>query len=976
MKAVFEDLSRLGERYRLSRKNLLKGLILEVSRLLRKEYMLDLNTANKILKSYFADDFLPSWYFYSNSAEDIAAHILIITQMMAPEVEYLEQVSEDGKAITYILNVGKDYPGKLARIIGENLEFGIIAYDSVKTLSGVRIITLENSSMRNLRISEQEQHEIDQLRGTVRREHRGKHTEEFLKCLPLNYLYEECKSFSPSERILRHLRICEEVLESNKLITGIEDTVGETDDEKLDRNEKRVFLGAKNPGKHFILRVLKVFEERGINLNRSYCNTFEQKDNKVVIMTIYTKEDEDLSGVESVLQKIKFHPEEHEEEKVDLLGVQLEIIVRKLSSPLTAPELEGTIKDLKRLIAVNTDPANPEEMDNFLLNAFSDFMRTAAFIGIEDNYPLLKSLLGFDSFDEYYVAGKYLDKKFNVPGFRVKHNAVRGIAYKGGLRIDPIVNFVEVAALAFMMTWKCARTKILFGGAKGGLILDKVQLSRSKMDYFDTLANYGSALFLVTGPSEDVPAGDVGCGPSEIGHMFEGFKTALRELAMVSSGIKQGVARIGNKIVSVERANTMLRDHFDIDYLDEEVLRKLVTSEEYLELVAAPQITGKPKMGIEARTGATGRGLCYTILAVVTKLYLDDEWEPAESLSEGEISRLRTVAGITEKTFLEREGQDIISDRDWEKLDAVVYGKLLKNKKVVVQGSGKVGSSIMRELARYGVNMIAVADAGGAVIGDHLDVDDLLNSVKTSDECSVVHAGKNITRRIDGAREGAAVLELPCDILVPAALENAITAENAGNVEARIIACGSNGTNSSKAEFLLSNEKKETTVIYDFLANSGGVTASYFEWLRNLYQRYRYEAEVINKERFDIDIMNSYIMPEFRMRIKEILLQDESEETTARWNKLLRDILICAVNEDYDFAKANDISMRIAGFANAQLRVLAALLLGLSDHDRSTYWREFSDRLKELLRPFLLHPESALFSERRDAIIKELYGEG
>ena len=201
------------------------------------------------------------------------------------------------------------------------------------------------------------------------------------------------------------------------------------------------------------------------------------------------------------------------------------------------------------------------------------------------------------------------------PGFRTKHNALRGRAYKGGLRIDPIVKFVEVAALAFMMTWKCARSKILYGGGKGGIVLNPKDFD-DKIDFFDTLASFGRSLFLVTGPSLDVPAGDVGCGGPEIGDMFEGFKSALRDLALMASGIKKSLSIIGDRVISVEEARRLLEKNFDINPYDMRILHELITSERYLELVAAPQITGKPRMGIAARTGATGRGLLFSILSM------------------------------------------------------------------------------------------------------------------------------------------------------------------------------------------------------------------------------------------------------------------------------------------------------------------------------------------------------------------------
>ncbi|MRR14599.1 hypothetical protein EG833_04060 [archaeon] len=319
-----------------------------------------------------------------------------------------------------------------------------------------------------------------------------------------------------------------------------------------------------------------------------------------------------------------------------------------------------------------------------------------------------------------------------------------------------------------------------------------------------------------------------------------------------------------------------------------------------------------------------------------------------------------------------------MSDEEWEILTADVYPKLLRDKKVVVQGSGKVGGSLLQELKAFDVDIIAVADAGGAVIGSHLDADDLMRSViDTANNpdrglrSSIMGAEKNVKKMIFGAREGSAVLELECDILVPAALENAISIHNADMIRARIIACGSNGPNTSKAEMVL--HKRGIIVIYDFLANQGGVNASYFEWLRNLTERFRYEAEEIYGKVFDPDVLDEYLMPEFRERIKRILQEEESPTTTREWNKLLRDINFAAINEDFAFAAENGISMKTAGYVNTQLRLLAAYLLKASEQDRKQVWNGLDGRVRKHLEPFMKHPEALMHNRDAEAVVKGLF---
>jgi glutamate dehydrogenase/leucine dehydrogenase len=491
------------------------------------------------------------------------------------------------------------------------------------------------------------------------------------------------------------------------------------------------------------------------------------------------------------------------------------------------------------------------------------------------------------------------------------------------------------------------------------------------MDFFTSLSNFGRSLFLVTGPAKDVPAGDVGCGAAEIGQMFEGFKSALRDLALIAYGLKQSVALLGNKIISLREARCLLSEHFNIDSMDSRVLRELATNERYLELVAAPQITGKPRMGIQARTGATGRGLCYSLLATVGKEYLHGRWHPDEDECTDEeravLSRVSAVTGLAGGNSPEDEV--VIAEDDWELLTKQVYPKLLKNKTVVIQGFGKVGSSVMTELAPYGVRCIAVADAGGAIMGDDLDLDEMIQAARENG--TIIDCVKGVKERIPGAKEGAMVLELDCDILIPAALENAVTGENAHQVKAKIQVCGSNGPNTSAAEKILF--QRGVTVIYDFLANGAGVTASYFEWLRNWTERYRYEAEEILGENFDIDVMEPYLMPEFKNRLKEILLKKESPRVTLEWNALLRDIMFTSVNEDYDAARSQGISMKTAGFINTQLRVLTAVLLKAPQDERKTLWKGLPQTVKERLRPFFEHPEAGLLSPERDGVLEELF---
>src|SRR5262249_45767645 len=160
----------------------------------------------------------------------------------------------------------------------------------------------------------------------------------------------------------------------------------------------------------------------------------------------------------------------------------------------------------------------------------------------------------------------------------------------------------------------------------------------------------------------------------------------------------------------------------------------------------------------------------------------------------------------------------------------------LQGARVAVQGFGNVGGVSADLLAREcGAKVVAASDVTGAIGNDQgLDVPALL---KYAGENKRGVAGFPGSRPLAGS-----IVECDCDILVPAALENQITSDNAGRVRARIIAEGANGPTTPDADKIL--EAKGVHVVPDILCNAGGVTVSYFEWVQNRMGFYWPEAEV------------------------------------------------------------------------------------------------------------------------------------
>ena len=157
-----------------------------------------------------------------------------------------------------------------------------------------------------------------------------------------------------------------------------------------------------------------------------------------------------------------------------------------------------------------------------------------------------------------------------------------------------------------------------------------------------------------------------------------------------------------------------------------------------------------------------------------------------------------------------------------------------------VQGFGNVGSVAVKELANIGIKIIGVSDrTGGFVDTKGLPVDKLLEVADKNHSLEGCPYGDKISN--------AEVLELKCDILVPAALEMQITEKNAARVQCRILAEGANGPTTPEADAILHD--KGVFLIPDILANAGGVVVSYFEWVQDLQNFFWNEAEVSNKLR-------------------------------------------------------------------------------------------------------------------------------
>ncbi len=203
----------------------------------------------------------------------------------------------------------------------------------------------------------------------------------------------------------------------------------------------------------------------------------------------------------------------------------------------------------------------------------------------------------------------------------------------------------------------------------------------------------------------------------------------------------------------------------------------------YDDLNALGCVTGKPlgQGGIQGRTEATGQGVYYGI----------------------------------------REAM-----RNVEDMKAIGLTPGLEGKRVIVQGLGNVGFYSAKFCSEGGALVVGIAEREGGIYNENgLDIEAVFKHRKESGSILNYPGAKNFTNSME-------VMEQPCDVLIPAALENQITKDNAPRLQAKIIAEGANGPITKNAEEIL--HQRGIMVIPDLFLNAGGVTVSYFEWLKNL----------------------------------------------------------------------------------------------------------------------------------------------
>ncbi|MFU8812098.1 MAG: Glu/Leu/Phe/Val family dehydrogenase [Balneolaceae bacterium] len=399
-----------------------------------------------------------------------------------------------------------------------------------------------------------------------------------------------------------------------------------------------------------------------------------------------------------------------------------------------------------------------------------------------------------------------------IEGWRVEHSHHK-LPTKGGIRYSLTVNEDETMALAALMTYKCAVVDVPFGGAKGGIKIDKSQYSDTELERITRRYTFELIKKNFIGPGIDVPAPDYGTSAREMGWILDTYR-------QINS-----------------------------------------------DLNAEGCVTGKPIAmgGIRGRTEATGRGVFFGIYEACN--------------NREDMKELGLEPGLDGKTF-------------------------------IVQGLGNVGYHAAKYMIEGGAIMVGVAEIDGSIYSKKgIDLDALMQYKKET-------GGVTGFEGTETLENSSSVLESECNILIPAALENQLNNSNAHKIKAKIIGEAANGPTTSEAHEIM--KERGALIIPDNYLNAGGVTVSYFEWLKNLqHVRFgrmgkRFEESSYKKI---LNVIETISDRKFTEKELAHLARGGGEEELV--DSGLEETMITAYNQINEIRKEKGVDLRTAAFISA-----------------------------------------------------------
>lgn len=387
-------------------------------------------------------------------------------------------------------------------------------------------------------------------------------------------------------------------------------------------------------------------------------------------------------------------------------------------------------------------------------------------------------------------------------GYRVQHNNARG-PYKGGIRFHPQVDMDEVKALALWMAIKCAVVDIPFGGGKGGITVDPKKLSAGELERLSR--GYAAAMFDVFGPEKDVPAPDVNTNPQIMDWMVDEYIRLCHSERSEESRANARPTFVGDPSATPQ---------------DDSILRAT--------------FTGKSvgKGGSEGRGPATGYGGFVVLEQLLSQLRLQP---PATSQQSS-----RQLSAVSSQPTVAVQGFGNVG---------YTVAQYLHDVGLPAEHAGATEPNGRAANREAGYKVIAVSDSQGAIYDKrHLGMDPG-NIIKTKKERGMIGGCYCVGTVCDCENytqiSNDALLELPVDILVPAALEGVINEKNAAKIQAKIVLEMANGPMTPGAEKILL--ERGVVIVPDVLANAGGVATSYFEWYQNMHNETWDEKMVLEK---------------------------------------------------------------------------------------------------------------------------------
>ncbi len=399
-----------------------------------------------------------------------------------------------------------------------------------------------------------------------------------------------------------------------------------------------------------------------------------------------------------------------------------------------------------------------------------------------------------------------------IQGWRVEHSHHK-LPTKGGIRYAMEVNEDETMALAALMTYKCAVVNVPFGGAKGGIKIDRNNYSERELERITRRYTFQLMKKNFIGPGTDVPAPDYGTGAREMGWIMDTY-------------------------------------------------RQMST-----EIDAEGCVTGKPlsQGGIRGRTEATGRGVFFGVQEACSNK------EDMKSIGLDE--------GVEGKTF-------------------------------VVQGLGNVGYHAAKNMVDAGAIMVGVAEIDGSIYSESgIELDKLMDYKKETGGVSGFEGTQTL-------KDSSSVLETECDILIPAALENQLNEKNAKRIKAKIIGEAANGPTTSEAHEIIKN--RGALIIPDNYLNAGGVTVSYFEWLKNIqHVRFGRMGKRFEEDSYKRILSVIETVSDRKFTDKELKFLAKGGGEAELVDAGLKDTMVNSYNEINELRKIHDVDLRTAAFVNA-----------------------------------------------------------